>query len=452
MQPQLLTSATTDKRRIARRGSEALLLVLAIGAVTAPDRRATDWEPRTRDHGVAVTATDFDDIVIGRGLMGAAAGRHLATAGERVALVGPDEPADRTTHSGIFASHYDEGRITRILDPDPIWAQLAQRSLRRYRDIEARSGVRFYHEAGHLMVLSERERAAQVERVARQLDVEFETLAAADIAERFDYLTFEPDVVGFHQPHTAGHVSPRAQVHAQVVAARRHGATVLPAVVRGVRDHTDHVAVTLADGARLRCGRALVATGGFSNVDGLLPHPLDLTVYARTVVLVELMAADVERLRHMPSVISRPRDSEQRCYLLPPIRYPDGRWYLKIGGHSDDRPLRSLAELQEWFRGDGDARVARQLIDRLHAVVPGLRPAGIRTVPCVTTHTPTGHAYADRLDGGRITVLVGGNGSAAKSADELGRLGALVLRHDAWRYDIPRERFSVRSAPVSGAT
>jgi sarcosine oxidase len=281
--------------------------------------------------------------------------------------------------------------------------------------------------------------------------VAFDALTAAELAERFAHLSFEPDAIGFHQPHSAGHVSPRAQVRAQTIAARRHGATVIPAVALQVREHGDHVEVTLADGTRVRAGQALVATGGFSNVEGLLPRPLDLTVYARTVVLAELAAADLERLHQMPSVIYRPGDTEKRCYLLPPIRYPDGRWYLKIGEHTDDRPLRSLAELQEWFRGTGDPGVAAQLLDRLRAIVPHLRPVQIQTLPCVTTHTPSGHVYADRIDGGRICVLTGGNGSAAKSADELGRLGALLLRHERWAYDLPSEHFTARFAPPSPA-
>jgi sarcosine oxidase len=151
----------------------------------------------------------------------------------------------------------------------------------------------------------------------------------------------------------------------------------------------------------------------------------------------------------MPSVIYRPHDATRGCYLLPPIRYPDGKWYLKIGGRSDDQALSSLADLQGWFRGTGDPETAQHLIDRLHTIVPKLRPAAIHTDSCVTTHTPTGHVYADRLDGGPLGVLVGGNGTAAKSADELGRLGALMMRHDEWAYDIPPDRFTARFAPAS---
>lgn len=55
-------------------------------------------------------AETFDFVVVGKGMMGAAAARYLALSGARVALVGPDEPADRTTHDGVFASHYDNGR------------------------------------------------------------------------------------------------------------------------------------------------------------------------------------------------------------------------------------------------------------------------------------------------------------------------------------------------------
>jgi sarcosine oxidase len=402
---------------------------------------------------IGVTATDFDHIVIGRGLMGAAATRHLAASGERVAVVGPGEPTDRSTHSGVFGSHYDEGRITRILDPDPIWALVAQRSLARYREIEERSGVRFYHEVGHLMVSPQprapEDHSARVQRVADELDVVCDTLTDAALVERFGYLSFEPGMVGFHQPHTAGHVSPRAQVRAQVLAAEWHGATVIDQVVRRVRASADHVAVRLASGAVLRGRKVLVATGGFSIVEDLLPRPLDITVCARTIVLAELVDADIDRLRRMPSVIYRPHDATRGCYLLPPIRYPDGRWYLKIGGRTDDHALSSLTDLQEWFRGTGDAETAQQLIDRLHTVVPKLRPAAIHTDSCVTTHTPTGHVYADRLDGGPLGVLIGGNGSAAKSADELGRLGALMMRHDQWTYDIPSDRFTARFAPAS---
>jgi sarcosine oxidase len=44
----------------------------------------------------------FDFIVVGKGMMGAAAARHLALSGAKVALIGPDEPTDWANHTGVF--------------------------------------------------------------------------------------------------------------------------------------------------------------------------------------------------------------------------------------------------------------------------------------------------------------------------------------------------------------
>jgi sarcosine oxidase len=65
---------------------------------------------------ISVHDTVYEYMVIGKGLLGAAAARHLSTTSQCVALIGPDEPPDRASHQDLWQS-YDEGRITRILDP-----------------------------------------------------------------------------------------------------------------------------------------------------------------------------------------------------------------------------------------------------------------------------------------------------------------------------------------------
>src|SRR3546814_6842880 len=47
---------------------------------------------------------------------------------------------------------YDEGRMTRVVDPDPAWAVTARRSIDRYAEIEARSGIRFFTQSGYLEI------------------------------------------------------------------------------------------------------------------------------------------------------------------------------------------------------------------------------------------------------------------------------------------------------------
>ena len=125
---------------------------------------------------------NYKYIVIGKGMIGSAAARHLAERTDRVALIGPDEPRDPATHDGAFADHYDEGRITRILDPHLVWAKLARESIRRYRDMESRSGIAFYHEVGQLSVgpldRAVSEYVPDSEQVMLDLNEPFEKLGA----------------------------------------------------------------------------------------------------------------------------------------------------------------------------------------------------------------------------------------------------------------------------------
>jgi sarcosine oxidase len=127
--------------------------------------------------------------VLGRGLIGSAAARHLSKMGHDVALIGPDEPADFSRHDGVFGSHYDEGRITRRFDPEPFWVQMNCAAISRYGEISAESGVEFYREVGVLHVGSgESPDVASVGRITAEAGILCEAYDGAGLAERFPYL------------------------------------------------------------------------------------------------------------------------------------------------------------------------------------------------------------------------------------------------------------------------
>ncbi|MFN7027528.1 MAG: FAD-dependent oxidoreductase, partial [Pseudorhizobium sp.] len=44
----------------------------------------------------------FKYIIVGAGMMGAAAARHLSQWTDGVALIGPQEPVDAQNHHGVF--------------------------------------------------------------------------------------------------------------------------------------------------------------------------------------------------------------------------------------------------------------------------------------------------------------------------------------------------------------
>ena len=377
--------------------------------------------------------TQFQYAIVGRGLTGSAAARHLAGQVPGVVLIGPDEPAGRAAHDGVFASHYDEGRITRTIDPDETWARFANRSIARYREIETLSGIGFFSEKGCLMSGMATGRSqrymADVRAAAERLGVAHMRLDDSALEARFPYFRFPAGSDAVFEPEGAGHVSPRNLVAAQTRLAGLAGAVIVRDQAEAIRQREGYAEILLASGAIVTASRVLVAAGGFTNRKGLLPEPLDLTVYGRTVTFFEVDAAEAARLAGMPSLIYEPEDIALGIYMLPPIRYPDGRFYLKIGGDAVDIPLGTEAEVRQWFRDGGNADARAHLVRNMTDLVPALRIAGIHAEACVTSFTPTDYPAIGWTSAPSIAVMAGGCGRAAKSSDEIGRLGAELLLH-----------------------
>lgn len=357
--------------------------------------------------------------VIGRGLWGAAAARHLARGGQDITLIGPDEPADKSRHMGAFGSHYDEGRITRKNALDPYWCGVSIASIDRYADIEAESGIRFFTQTGAMMA-GRPDWMARVDEGRRSHQVECEILTSDALAARFPYFRFPIGFTGYFEPTRAGHLSPRRLVAAQTKAATRNGARVVSAEVQNLRETAEGVRVETTEGART-FDRVLVAAG--YNTDHLLGRSQRLAVYARTVALFEVDPAEQLRLAGMPTLVW---DSPDDPYLLPPIRYPDGKTYVKLGGDPEDVALTTQDDIHDWFRAGGDPQVRDHLHHELMGLMPDLRFVALSMASCVTSWTE------DRLpeigwQSDRIAVTTGGNGAGAKCSDEIGRLGAALI-------------------------
>lgn len=376
-------------------------------------------------------ATQFKHIVVGAGMMGAAAVRHLAATGEGIALIGPGEPADIKNHTGVFASHYDAARITRTIDGNADWARLANRSIARYDDIERESGVEFYGEVGCLIVGKQRGTGfpyiENVCKAASKLGVETEIFDDVALAHQFSYFSFEGGCEGVFEKNNAGWINPRALVRAQIVAAEKRGVTRIDDVVVSVRDEGGVAVVTTASGHIYTADRVLVAAGGFSIAEGLLPQALQMEVYARTVAFFEIPDDELPRYAGMPSLIYEPGDPRKHIYLLPPVRYPDGKFYLKIGGEPVDVPLRTDKEIRDWFRSGGNERVRDDFVEIIESLMPSIDTSRVSMAACVTSYTPSGFPAIGYTASPNIAVLTGGCGAAAKSSDEIGRLGAELL-------------------------
>ncbi len=297
----------------------------------------------------------FDVAVIGGGMMGAPCTRYLAEGGHSVALIAAPEPVDAARWDGPFGSHFDAARITRRVASDADWSRLSCRSIARYRDLEARSGRSIFRETGALMAgPQEGPMAGFTDRfraVAKALDDAPEILDAEAVRARFG-LALPPDSLASHEALQGGWIDPRAMRDAQQALAAKAGARLYPqaATTRNGR------VVTLADGTQVSAGHVVVATGPHVAIDGLLPRVPKMQVWARTIAFARISEAEGARLAEMPPIIWVPEGWDHDLYLLPPVRYPDGQLYLKIGGQVDSPLIGSAAEMRDWFRQSGGRR------------------------------------------------------------------------------------------------
>lgn len=376
------------------------------------------------------TAQIFEVAVIGAGPMGSAAARHLAEAGLRVVLVGPDEPMDKATHSGAFASHYDQARVTRRLDQNHDWSRMSSRSIDRYSEIEERSGQPFFHASGSMMAGPETGKGAAFIQssltVAGDHRIAHEELRGEALAERFPFLEFPDGILALYEHTSAGWINPRDHVRAETAAAGKAGAVTHRTEVSKVQETCDGATITCADGTVLKAERFVVACGAFSAFDALIPNPPAMKVFARTVAFFRIDAQEAKRLAAMPSIVYIPPDLSCDPYILPPVAYADGHIYLKIGGDPEDVELASPAEIKDWFKGGGDEGVGDFLADQLTKLMPSLRYTALSFGSCVTAFTSSGFPVIQQATD-RSYWLTGGNGAGAKCADELGWLCAKLI-------------------------
>lgn len=407
------------------------------------------------------TKPHYDHIVIGAGPIGASTARHLAERGDSVAVIGPEEPADFNDHQGTWAGYYDQGRMCHVLEIPVVTGMLTTRSIRRFPELAQRTGIDFTTDVDCLSV-NPRDAAGDAAAEwfdrdvlaanARDLGVDVHLLDEDELRRRYPELRFEPGHVGVVQP-SGMIINPRALVRAELAAATAAGAELVRDEVVALVDNDDNdkddndddkIAVT-AGGARLRGRSIVLALGAATNASGLLSRPLQLYTLGATVVLVEV---DEPSGIDLPATMYlKHRDGAQQFggVVMSPVRYPDGRWYLKVAGSSVRKtPLSSTEEIAAWVRTGGNAEDIDEALAVLADLLPGVRLGEAHTRPCLVCATSTNHPYIDRVDERTVLAVEGERGVMA--ADEIGRLTADLAATGRWTDPLPRDVFRARWA------
>lgn len=373
-------------------------------------------------------SVDVSIAVVGLGLVGAAAVRHGSASGASasgdVIGIGPAEPADWAAHGGAFASHYDSGRVTRRLDARREWAILASRAIEQYPVIERAAGVRFHEPAGMVYVRNDPDGIARQRSVAAELGIPI-----VDGPAPAPY-RFPRGWTCLAEPGPAGHIDPRKMIDAQLIAAAANGGTIVREEVAEVEAHPGGHRVRTASGVEVTARSVIIATGSYGN--HLTPRPLAVSIRSEAIILCEVSEETAAALT-MPSaiwLIDHPELLD--VYVVPPVLYPDGRWYLKVGAAWEPAPrLDDDTSRLDWMTGNrADDRLGmmRSVVDEM---LPDIDFLSFSMKPCLITDTATGLPFVGMIDNG-LVVARGGNGHAAKSADAIGALAVGLATHGEW--------------------
>lgn len=353
--------------------------------------------------------------VIGKGLFGVAAALHLSRIGHEVVLIGPDEPEPGDdSFRGPFGAHFDEARIL-VARGDRAEIDLTIQTMLGIMELQDESREEILVQSGSVEVYAR----GQADR--RLVD------GVVDVGSGAELVEVAPP---------QGFYNPRAYVRAGVAVLERNGAQVIREPAAAVRADRDGSFVVV-DGP-IRADRIVVAAGAWSN--RFLKRPVALRLKREHVLFAQLADAVAESITMRPVVIRGRTGAVEDIYILPPRRYPDGRWYLKLGANTlHDEAVAQDAAIDGWYR-EGDSTAAEpDLVAAFREVIPDLAVEEFRSERCVITYTTHGRPYIDAVAG--AFVCVGGNGHGASWADGAGKLVAALVSDEPWE-NFEREAFA----------
>ncbi len=406
----------------------------------------------------------FDIIVVGAGMFGSAAAKYLRKNGANVALIGPDEPISQQIASSqqSFGAYYDQARITRRLGWDEVWAATDSRSLNRFRDIEAESGIPFFYEKGSLVLMA-KTIANRTQSILRQCEanlIPVKTMTAKSIEDHWPCLKvpkLSGGVEGLFEDRMAGYLNPRKLVSAQISLFESTGGILLRCSVKKVKKDksSDLWQLHISEDGKsneIYAKKILIAAGAFINHNALLPNGYHLALHAFTEpnLLFEVEQENLESFKKMPTTITvDPEDTgneNMSIYLLPPIEYPDGKWYARIGPGMQPivEELHTLEKMRQWYIEQKITKQQRDFLMKMQQMLmPTLKPVSIREACCIIEKTPSHHPYIGPLnEDSSLNVVVGGNGHGARGSDEIGRLAANVILENTWDFPIVQSHFA----------
>ena len=355
--------------------------------------------------------TQADVVVLGAGIMGAAAAWALSARGHDVVVL----EARRAGHRD--GSSHGSSRVFRRAYREPHHIAMTGLAQDRWRRLEAEAGTPLLTLTGGLDHGRDPEGMYDALRAG---GVECELLSPGETGRRWPHMRFEGSVVHYG---AAGIFDPELATAEMLRLAVRRGAVVAhECPVSAVEPSATGVLVRAA-GEELRAATVVVAAGPWT--EGLLHGAVtlpSLTVTQQQVFHFARRERDDDSV--WPIAL---HDAEPAVYALPGGRDGTVPGNMKLGEHDPGRT--TTADDRD---GVVDSEARQRMIDHVRRWWPGLEPAPTAELSCLYTWTRDQDFVIDRV--GPFVVLSPCSGHGAKFAPLIGEWAADLVEGSALPY------------------
>ncbi len=372
----------------------------------------------------------YDSIIIGQGLIGSAAAKYLSRTQENVAIIGPDE-STALKEGIIFSSHYDQSRIQRIMGKDETWTLLNKLSVEQYSSLEEQSNIRFHSGVGCLYVnpYGSDFYLDKVSEQGKKFGLNFQSFPNSEsINSAFPQFNFPSSSKGMFEDAPSGYINPRLLIQAQLSIFQKNGGKIFNETANDLNYANGEFVISTLSGKIYHSKKILLATGAFINFFNILKRKLVLNLKSETTIWAKVSNEEGKRLSGLPSLLYEIEEPEiQNIYLLPPVQYNDGSYYVKMGANiPGDIFFKDLKEIQHWFEDierDNNIDLMRNALNQL---IPKLSAEEYFLKKCIVAFTPHGKPYIGEAESG-LYFVSGGNGYSAMCSDALGKITSTLL-------------------------